>query len=369
MAMDLAQNVGWFPDSYKGGMLMFRHQLLAKILARASCAAALCLAGSWSHVALADAPIVQFDVAPMVGCRDVTTASFMQSNPDERLVEARFLISSLIQRGEEKDLNEFVYFIDSPRQSMTVEDYLPKTTLATDVVGSVCVEERQDRTRTFGLSGVGEVTGDIKVTANANSATTNGERMQYERLPPLELVSASGTMRRGTAAYFKLKPSTRSSLEGSKEFVLILRVPAKWRGDYVRITCTALGTNRGMVRHLDEEVKCGRGEFSVALYAEGDMDAKQVAAMHVEREREFRSTVSASHKLIQKHQSPNPARKFGQWLSVVEPSPPDAWFETILRNPAGENVDRYAKQLPANVRMAATSYQKSRQQLQKLSGQ
>jgi hypothetical protein len=347
---------------------MLRHRFMAKIFAHASCATALWLSSALAHSALADAPLVQFDVAPMVGCRDVTTASFTQANPDERLIEARFLISSLIQRGEEKDLTEFIYFIDSPLQTMLVEDYLPKTTLATDVVGSIGIEERNDRTRTFGLSGVGAITSEIKLTANANSATTAGERTQYERLPPLELLSASGTMRRGTAAYFKLKPSPRTSLEGSKEFVLILRVPAKWRGDYVRITCSALGTDRGMVRPLDEEVKCGRGEFFVALYAEGDMEAKAIATAHVDRERDFRATVSASQKLIHKQQARGPAHKLGQWLSIVEPAPPDAWFETILRNPAGENVDRYAKQLPANVRMAATSYQKSRQNLQKLSG-
>lgn len=344
---------------------MLRHRFMAKMFAHASCATAIWLSSALTSSALADAPLVQFDVAPMVGCRDVTTASFTQANPDERLIEARFLISSLIQRGEEKDLNEYVYFIDSPPQTMTVEDYLPKTTLATDVVGSVCIEQRNDRTRTLGLTGVGTITSEIKVTADAKSAATTGERTQYEKLPPLELVAASGTMRRGTAAYFKLKPSTRTSLEGSQEFVLTLRVPAKWRGDYVRITCTALGTNRGMVRHLDEEVKCGRGEFFVALYAEGDMEAKQIAAMHVDRERNFRVTVGASQKLIKKQQP----HKLGQWLSISEPAPPEAWFETILRNPAGENVDRYAKQLPANVRMAATSYQKSRQNLQKLSGQ
>lgn len=348
---------------------MLRHHFLAKLLAHTSCASVLWISSSLAGVALADAPLVQFDVAPMSACRDVTPASFTQANPDERLIEARFLISSLIQRGEEQDLTEFVYFIDSPTQTMLVEDYLPKTTLATDVVGSIGIEERSDRTRTLGLSGVGELTSEIKITANANSANTTGERVQYERMPPLELLSASGTMRRGTAAYFKLKPSTRTSLEGSKEFVLILRVPTKWRGDFVRITCSALGMKRGMVRHLDEEMKCGRGEFFVALYAEGDMGAKAVAAAHVDRERAFRATVSASQRLIHQQQDVSPARKFGQWLTIVEPTAPDAWFETILRNPAGENVDRYAKQLPANVRMAATSYQKSRQELQKLSGQ
>lgn len=345
---------------------MLRHVHVAKVFAHASCATVLWISSSLPSRA-ADAPLVQFDVAPLAGCRDVTPPSFTEMNPDERLIEAKFLISSLIQRGEEKDLSEFVYFIDSPTQTMMVEDYLPKTTLATDVVGSIGFDERTDRTRTFGLSGVGEITSEVKVTANANSATTTGERVQFERMPPLELLSASGTMRRGTAAYFKLKPSTRTSLEGAKEFVLILRVPAKWRGDFVRITCSALGTKRGMVRHLDEEVKCGRGEFFVALYAEGDMDAKAVAQVHVDRERDFRASVHTSQKLI-RQQSTGPARKVGQWLAVVEPAPPDAWFETILRNPAGENVDRYAKQLPTNVRMAATSYQKSRQQLQKLSG-
>ena len=318
--------------------------------------------------ALADAPRVHFDVAPTVGCRDVTPPSFSQINPDERLVEARFQISALMRAGDEKDLVEFLYVIESPQRTMMVEDYLPKTTLSTDVVGSVGVDRRDEFTRSTGVQLEGDFSDYLKGDLSRAKTKTNGERVQYERLPELELLSASGTMNRSAAAYFKLKPSPRTSLEGAKEFVLILRVPASWRGDYVRLQCDALGRERGVVRHLDETKHVGRGEFHVALYAEGDIQAKQAAQAVVDSERAFRAIVAANHKAISNKRYSNPVHKLGSFFSVVEPKLPDAWFQNILRNPAENELARYARHLPDNVRQSAEQYQNAKNKLHKLNG-
>ena len=321
-----------------------------------------------SVAAWADAPRVQFDVAPTVGCRDVTPPEFAQINPDERLVEARFQISALMHLGNQDDLIEFLYVIDSPERTMQVEDYLPKTTLSTDVVGSMGIDRRDENTTTNGIKLEGEVADYLSGDLTRARTKTKGERVQYERLPPLELLSASGTMSRGAAAYFKLKPSQRTSLEGSKEFVLILRVPATWRGDYVRLRCDAIGYDRGVVRHLDETKHCGRGEFFVALYAEGDLQAKQAAAHMVESERSFRETVNASRKAISENRYKTPVHRLGSFLNVTQPDIPGAWFENILRNPAENDLQRYARHLPEDVRQTAQQYQTAKSKLHKLNG-
>lgn len=331
---------------------------------------AVLAAGQLSIVQVsAELPRVQFDVALTVGCRDVTPASFAQINPDERLVEARFQISSLLLRGNEADLIEFLYVVDSPNQTMQVEDYLPKTTLSTDVVGSIGFDERQEKSRSLGLNISGELSEHVKANASGSQTKSKAERVQYEKLPPLELLSASGTMRRGTAAYFKMKPSARTSLEGAKEFVLILRVPAAWRGEYVRITCDAWGYERGVVKRLDEQKHCSRSEFYVALYAEGDIEAKQAAAAFVQRERQFRDVVAASREAIRQQRYPTPAHKLGVMFSVVQPKIPDAWFEQILRRPAdATTLNRFARHLPEQVRDAAKEYQLAKRNLHKLNG-
>ncbi len=324
---------------------------------------------AFAQPASADAPQVQFDVAPMVACRDVTPPEFSQINPDERLIEARFQISALLRGGNENDLTEFLYLIDSPQRSMAVEDYLPKTTLATDVVGSVGIDRRDEDSVTNGIKVDGDASTYLKANFTRARTKTNGERVQYERLPPLELLSASGTMSRGAAAYFKLKPSPRTSLEGAKDFVLILRVPALWRGDYVRLRCDAVGYDRGVVRQFDESKHCGRGEFYVALYAEGDLPAKQAAAAVVDTERHFRMTVSQSRQAIGEKRYPTPVHRLGSLLSVSEPKIPDAWFQDILRNPAENNLARYERHLPEGVRESAKRYQTAQKKLRKLNGQ
>jgi len=316
----------------------------------------------------ADAPRVQFDVAPTVGCRDVTPPSFSQVNPDERLIEARFQISALMHAGNESDLVEFLYVIDSPKRTMQVEDYMPKTTLSTDVVGSMGIDRRNEDTLSNGLKLDGDVSDYLKANITRARTKTNGQRVQYERLPPLELLSASGTMNRGAAAYFKLKPSPRTSLEGAKEFVLIFRVPTAWRGDYVRLQCNAIGYDRGVVRHLDETERVGRGEFYIALYAEGDVPAKQAALNVVRSERNFREAVTTRREAIKDKRYKTPVHKLGSLLSVVEPKLPECWFQQILHNPAEHDLAGYARHLPDDVREAAEQYQAAKDKLHRLNG-
>lgn len=320
-------------------------------------------------MARADVPRVQFDVSPLVGCRDVTPAEFKKVNPDEKLVEARFEISSLIGAGEESDLLEYLYHIVSCQRTIQVVDYLPKTTLATDVVGSIGIDNQKEKTQSLGLSLKGHFQDVVDGSVSGSAGKRNAERVQYERMPPLELLSASGTIHRGAGAYFKLKPSPRTSLEGAKEFVLVLRVPATWRGDYVRIECRAIGYRRGVVRHLDELTTCGQAYFSVALFAEGDVGAKAAAQQLVRGEQQFRDAVAAHQKQIQEGRYPTRVHKLGSLFSVVEPKIPDSWFTQMLNSPPDAQPARYTRYLPAPVRDTSQHYKEAKKRLHQLNGQ
>jgi hypothetical protein len=103
-------------------------------------------------------------------------------------------------------------------------------------------------------------------------------------LPPLETVAASGTMQRGGAMFFKLKATPRNPLEGTREYSLVLGVPANWRADYLRIRCEAEGIRRGMFTSLDERLVCGQRDFVVALHLEGDEEARRIAENFARRE-------------------------------------------------------------------------------------
>ena len=109
-------------------------------------------------------------------------------------------------------------------------------------------------------------------------------------------------------------------------------------------------------------------EQLMARYAEGDLQAKQTAANVIESERHFRQVVASSHKAIRDKRYATPVHKFGSLFSIVEPKLPDAWFRNILRNPAENDLGRYARHLPAHVRQSAEQYQTAKSELHKLNG-
>ncbi len=313
-------------------------------------------------------PQVRFDVGYMVGCRDVTPAEFREMNPDERLVEAKFQVSSLVQDGAEGDLIQYIYRIESPDRSVQIVDFLPKTTLASDLAGNVGIEKKQENSKSLGLSLAGSYDHLAKISGGTDHSSKDSSVVRYELLPSMELLAASGTIQRGCGVYFKLKPSPRTSLVGAKDFVIVMRVPQQWRGDYVHLRCEATGYRRSVVRPLDEPLNCGERDFIVALYAEGDETAKAAAAQYVQAEAKLRRTVQLHRRDIHKRSYPTVAHEFGALFSLVEPKIPDTWLERLLLGTPTATADELDKSLPSEVRSAVTRFVTSKSQLQQLSG-
>jgi hypothetical protein len=313
-------------------------------------------------------PQVRFDVGYTVGCRDVTSAEFREMNPDERLMEAKFQVSSLVQDGAEGDLIQYMYRIESPDRSVQIVDFLPKTTLASDFAGNVGIEKKQENSKSLGLSLVGSYDHLAKISGGTDHSAKDTSIVRYELLPSMDLLAASGTIQRGCGVYFKLKPSPRTSLEGAKDFVIVMRVPRQWRGDYVHLRCEATGYRRSVVRPLDEPLNCGERDFIIALYAEGDELAKATAAQYVQTEAELRRTVALNRRDIYKRSYPTVAHEFGSLFSLVEPKIPDTWLERLLLSAPPASPDEIDRNLPSDVRNAVSRFAASKSQLQQLSG-
>jgi hypothetical protein len=122
-------------------------------------------------------------------------------------------------------------------------------------------------------------------------------------LPPQETVLASGTVQYGHGVFFKLKPSTQTTLEGKKSFSAIFAVPRGWRGGCLKVQCQALGLDRGIVPNLDREVPSGLATFYLALYLAGDDQAESLAQRLGVREQklldalaQYRTMSAASHR-------------------------------------------------------------------------
>jgi hypothetical protein len=234
-------------------------------------------------VVAAEPPRVQFDMPYSVACRDVSPADFGTKQPGSKLIEAKFPISALLAAGSEADLSHYFVRVELPSRPLTVVDYLPKTQHES-VAKAVTVDRGTEKTAALGINLSGKYELLTLPGPSAGVGQKKSSSVKVELLPPLEAVAASGTLSRGSAVFFKLRATPRNPLEGSREYGLVLRVPANWRADYLRVRCEAEGIRRGMFSSLDERVMCGQREFVVALYQEGDDEAQGIAENFARRE-------------------------------------------------------------------------------------
>jgi hypothetical protein len=225
----------------------------------------------------AEPPRVQFDMPFAVACRDVTPPDYSAAHPGRKLVEARLPISALLVSGQEKDLTQFLIRVESPLRTLVVVDYLPKTLSQERLAGPITRQQSTEKTVALGinLSGKYELLSLPGPSAGIGQKKTSS--VKYDLLPPLEVVTASGTLDRGRAVFFKLKASPRHLLEGAREYAVVLEVPTHWRLDTLRIRCQADGIRRSVVSSFDEPLICGQRDFLVSLYQSGDEEARRSA--------------------------------------------------------------------------------------------
>jgi hypothetical protein len=215
------------------------------------------------------------------------------------LIEVVVPISARLRAGTERDLKECVYTLIDPAEPevMLLTDWLPRTELKSDYARPI--QFSSERLGKIGISLAAHYV--IGASGDASGQLKSG--VVYEMLPPQETVLASGTVQYGHGVFFKLKPSTQTTLEGKKSFSAIFAVPRGWRGGCLKLECHALGVDRGIVSNLDREVPSGLASFYLALYLAGDEQAEGLAQRLGVREQElldalaqYRAMSAVSHR-------------------------------------------------------------------------
>lgn len=316
--------------------------------------------------ALAQSPQVAFDIPFVITCRDVTSPEFSSAHPGDKLIEVKLPISSLLQAGSEQDLGQYFVRMESPQRTMQVVDFLPKTAHESRLAGNKSVQTTDETTASIGINASGHYetfTGGA-VTSGLGKKYTSC--VKYDLLPPLETVTASGTMQRGSGVYFKLKASERNLLEGQRDFALVLQVPSSWRADYLHIRCEAEGVVRGLVSSLDEKTLCGQRDFLVSLHLAGDEPARRTAEAFSRAETSLRKVAHVKGKEIEKRSYPTLAKQIGLMFDSASPAIPKDWLARLLFGPVTSS--QIPKKLPREVVQAAQEFQLRRQQLAAYSG-
>jgi len=329
--------------------------------------------GSFISLAQATLPSLQFDVEHRVACVDVQNQSQFKVEKGERLVQACIPISTLVRQGSPERLTQLLMRIENPDRSIQVVDYQPRTTLATDIVGNIGIETKHDQSSAFDLALSGQQAG-ILGTTSVDLGNKQGKSVKWQHRPPLALLSASGTIARGSGAYFKLRSSSQTSLEGNRNFTLLLRVPHDWQSGVLHIDCRGQARQRNSLTQREEVVNCGHHRFVVALHATGNLLAQRHAERFIQAEMSLRQLAVVHEQQIQERAYPHAGYRIAAFFQTIEPQIPNHWLEIVLfhlpgsdeplREPPFANWSR----LPAPVHVAARQYLRAKRQLQLANG-
>ena len=323
----------------------------------------VCTSSTWASTAC-----VHFDAPETVACRAVENYEGpSDTSTEEATVEATFPVSSLIRFGGEGELLQLLFVVESPERTLRVMDYAPKNQLAPSLAGNVGVQSQTERSSSVGFNAATPAGAFLTASANGSGTAKNSSSARYELLPPMHLLASSGTAARGTAVYFKLKPSDQTTLDGARQFTVVFRVPHNWRADYVRLRCVAFGRSGASFRPSSREPLCGSADFLIGLYREKDPVARQAARDLVRSERELKRLAQTEQRSIERRRYGSTSDKLAVWLNLESPRIPEDWLQEVVRGESTQRDFDFQRHLPDDVRAAVQDFCEARRQLVQLS--
>lgn len=277
---------------------------------------------------------IKFDVPSILNCREVTTEEFANTHSLEKLLEVRLRVSSLVENGSDQQIQELFFLAYSPEKSFRIVDFTPTTSVLTEHAGPIETSQNRENANNAGLNFQPTIELAGKASINANISDKNGESRRTSMLPPMKQVVASGTQNRESAAYFKFRPNSQSTLEGSQEITLIIQVPINWRADIMHIHC------RGITLKSKETERSllSRNDFVVPLHVENDAAAKLNCDEYLRAESNFRR-IGSKEKTASSSTSANKkdlVSKIGKFLKTTVSKPkrestlPKNWMGNVV---------------------------------------
>ncbi len=308
---------------------------------------------------------VTFDVNPQVPARNCVPDSATPAFPNSRFVAIRLNATAFVQAGSSHQVEELLVRVDTRHAMVQVVDYWPRTEMYSPIVDNIVVQNQDYQNRNASIQGAGGYPGIGWANGHASLQDEKHVQQIYAERPTKQQVTAAGTLNRKSAVYFKLNRSPEESLEGTKNFDIVLEVPMNWRGDLLTVSMQAFGK-----RHAkDHQSSLASNRFMVATYQEGDAQAAQLAYDYVVQEQRLREKASEAANAIHRRNYPTPVHKLGAALDVYEPHIPNSWLDQIVFGWTNIYPNGPINRLPVDVRVVILDYLDAKRFIEQLPSQ
>ena len=272
------------------------------------------------------------------------------------LIEVHLPVSLNLVGGDRIEVDQMEIEIAWIRRRWQVTHFSPQTTLHSEIVGTVKVEQRQDQTNGLGVKLSSGYFDMVSGGGNAQHSRSKGETVRFEKTPPQRILVSAGTIQRGTGVRFRLHPSSTTTLEGSHELVVGFSVPADWRAGLLKVTCRVEG-KRKILGTFSESIEHGEA-FTVPVYRAGDAECYREAMEMVEAEEALRAAWNRYQKQLGAAES--------GWFGATSRGPaelPESWVWLLIQSGSDRWLENYARRLPAPVHATARQYVAARNRL------
>ena len=325
---------------------------------------AVCLVLLFSASSSGEEPEIAFDVPALVGVRVIDVDGAHVGSNSQKTIEVVIPVSTESRSGDRDSVQEFRFDVFWNRNIYPICDYGPKTQTVSDIEGLISVDKSSEKNSALGIKVGSSYQDVVSGSGTAEISSRNGTKLHYQEIPQHELLVASGTIHRGTGAFFRFHPSRTESLEGGRDLVVAFQVPQSWRAGVLQVECQAKGSRKVLAWHDDFEVSRA---FILPIYLEGDDQARQAATEFVRSEQRLR-------KNWQRHRQQPERESLAQFQSIFGPSPrsnsasriPTNWVHYLIQS-SDAYLEKYQTKLPTNVAVAAKQFVQARADLLKLS--
>lgn len=326
--------------------------------------AVVCLILLFSSSSHGEEPEIAFDVPALTAVRVVDVDNAHIGTSTQKTIEVVIPVSAETRSVGRGNVQEFRFDVFWNRNIYPICDYGPKTQTVCDIEGLISVDKSSEKNSALGLKVGSSYQEVISGSGTAEISSRNGTKLHYQEIPQHELLVASGTIHRGTGAFFRFHPSRTESLEGGRDLVVAFQVPQSWRAGVLQVECQAKGSRKVFAWHDDFEVSRA---FILPIYLEGDDQARQTATEFVRSEQQLRKNWQRHRKRPERETRSQIQSIFGpSFRSSSASRIPANWVHYLIQS-SDLYLEQYQTQLPTNVAMAAKQFVQARADLLKLS--
>lgn len=300
---------------------------------------------------------IRFDVPAVVPASHVVAHKYGYTS-SEKLIEVVIPATAQIDPAMRGSVEEFRFDVYWNRSANSVVDYGPRTQTTSPIEGLIAVEKRNDKNASIGFN-VNASYADIGATSKAELSNKQGSSYRYQEIPQHDVLVASGTIKRGTGAFFRFHPSKKNTLEGGRDLVVAFRVPATWRGGILQVECRAVGEKK-LIGIWGDPIRIGKS-FVLPVFLEGDDQARTAAI-------EFAKTQDNLESRWKRQLSRRSTGGFKQELESLFGAEatggiPKEWSQYLIQTGDDRYYEKYFRQLSSYVRSAALEFMAARQEL------